>query len=458
MNNGRIIKPNKAFGTLATAASLLVIAGCGSDTPETGVAAGAGSPAVQVTGGAGGTNSAGAGGLATTAGAGGMKTTATAGTGGTSTTGAAGAAPTAGAGGTLTAGAGGATATAGSGGSATAGSGGSATAGSGGTTAMAGAANTAGAGPGQAGAPGMPVNPDDIPEPPSKLIGWAGTSDCGIDGVSGGGDQELVQVAGDELQDAIMDDAPRVILFSGETTGPVTLEGNNKTIIGIDGGHITGGLSISGGKKNTIIRNMKFSCDGGTCDSIEVSGASCIWFDHIEAFDGGDGNMDIVRGSDLITVSWSKFYYDKRNHGHRFSNLNGNKAGDTPGKIRVTFHHNWWGDKVLQRMPRVRHGRVHVFNNYYSTEVAQYFVGLSDSAKLVVENNFAEHPPSEHPVKFFNTSGTEIYLKGNVFTGVGNGEDRATGGMPWDPKSEYDYELESPEYARAAVMKYAGVK
>jgi pectate lyase len=28
------------------------------------------------------------------------------------------------------------------------------------------------------------------------------------------------------------------------------------------------------------------------------------------------------------------------------------------GKLKVTFHHNWWADGVIERMPRVRFGDV----------------------------------------------------------------------------------------------------
>jgi pectate lyase len=163
--------------------------------------------------------------------------------------------------------------------------------------------------------------------------------------------------------------------------------------------------------------------------------------------------MDIVRGSDLITVSWSRFYYVEKNHDHRLSNLNGNNASDTPGKINVTFHHNWWGPKVLQRMPRVRHGKVHVFNNYYSTEEGLYFIGLSNSANLLVENNYAEHPPTDEVVSYFDDPDScAIKLLGNHWTGA-TAQDRNAGNV-FDPP--YDYTLDSAEYARAAVMKWAG--
>jgi alpha-tubulin suppressor-like RCC1 family protein len=54
---------------------------------------------------------------------------------------------------------------------------------------------------------------------------------------------------------------------------------------------------------------------------------------------------------------------------------------------RLTFHHNWWGDNILEEMPRVRHGQVHIFNNYYSPSGNNYRIGAGWMSKLVVENN-----------------------------------------------------------------------
>ncbi len=42
-------------------------------------------------------------------------------------------------------------------------------------------------------------------------------------------------------------------------------------------------------------------------------------------------------------------------------------AATQPVAYRITFHHNWWSTNVAERMPRVRFGQVHAFNNYYGT-------------------------------------------------------------------------------------------
>ena len=76
-----------------------------------------------------------------------------------------------------------------------------------------------------------------------------------------------------------------------------------------------------------------------------MSGAQHVWFDHCDVSDGTDGNLDIVNGSDYVTISWTKFHYTPRTdptgndntgaEGHRFSNLIG--SSDTvAGRRRTT--------------------------------------------------------------------------------------------------------------------------
>ena len=74
---------------------------------------------------------------------------------------------------------------------------------------------------------------------------------------------------------------------------------------------------------------------------------------------------------------------------HRFSNLIGhhgdkeNAGGDEDWeRLKVTFHHNWWAQGVIERMPRVRFGQVHVFNNYYGAEGNNYAIGGGFQARL----------------------------------------------------------------------------
>ncbi len=112
-----------------------------------------------------------------------------------------------------------------------------------------------------------------------------------------------------------------------------------------------------------------------------------VWFDHCSIKDGTDGNLDITNNADFVTVSWTKFSYTPRTDdvgndstgasGHRYSNLVGgtdSQPDGWPGTIplNVTWHHNWWADNVVERQPRVRYGRNHLFNNFYDSSASNY--------------------------------------------------------------------------------------
>src|SRR4029077_12714759 len=121
-----------------------------------------------------------------------------------------------------------------------------------------------------------------------------------------------------------------------------------------------------------------------------TNSAHHVWIDHCSISDGSDGNLDITDGSDYITISWTKFWYSAQRTGdHQFCNLIG-AADDVSSDVdhfKVTFHHDWWADNVAERMPRVRYGQVHVFNNLYTAAGNHYCIGVGVDANLLVENN-----------------------------------------------------------------------
>ncbi len=196
--------------------------------------------------------------------------------------------------------------------------------------------------------------------------------------------------------------------------------GSNTTIVGVNGARIHGGSLILTNVSNVIVRGVEFT-DAADCfpawdptdgdagnwnslyDLVSLSGATNVWIDHNTFSDGNnhdadqpvyfgrpyqvhDGASDIIRGSDLVTVSWND-YYD-----HDKTMLIG--STDTPGvdvgKLRVTVHHNRFGN-VIQRAPRVRFGQVDVYNNAYTVtdeEDYVYSFGVGFESAIHAENNF----------------------------------------------------------------------
>lgn len=233
--------------------------------------------------------------------------------------------------------------------------------------------------------------------------------------------------------------------------------GANTTIVGAgDDAELTGMSLQVHDVENVILRNLTFSdahdCfpgwdpgDGQTgnwnseYDQIEVSGSRNVWIDH-NTFDDGDrpgaeqpeyfgrkyevhdGLLDIVRASDLVTVSWNHF------DGRDKALLLGNSDGRTTdrGYLRVTWHHNHF-DGLGQRAPRVRYGQVHVYNNLYTVrgDLYQYSLGAGFESQLYVENNlFDLRDGHGTDALLYNWGGTDVVGTGNgVMT---NGRGRIT--------------------------------
>jgi pectate lyase len=224
---------------------------------------------------------------------------------------------------------------------------------------------------------------------------------------------------------------------------------------------IKGQLSIGAGTDNVVIRNIEFqdSFDyfpvwdptdsfqydatkeisqmlGGhwnaNYDNIGLSGGMHVWIDHCTISDGDredhsfpsvfeephigvdyvvehhDGAIDIGLTSDYVTVSNNHI----KNHdkSHLIGSSDTVSTANGWGYLHVTLHDNWW-ENAGQRLPRVRLGYVHVYNNYYSGQIGYpgqyqpsdtvlrdavpnnrflYGIGIGFLAKIYSENNSFE--------------------------------------------------------------------
>lgn len=193
---------------------------------------------------------------------------------------------------------------------------------------------------------------------------------------------------------AVSDNVPRIIHVRGLlnfTSGGRPRIGSNKSILGLHkSAHITGrGLDIVNAD-NVIVRNLKIShiLDA---DCITIRNSTRVWIDHNEFFsdistgpDTYDGQVDIIRASDWITVSWNYF------HDHWKSSLVGNDANFRDidfGHLHITYHHNYWRNEGT-RGPAGRFGHQHVYNNYYQDFLYQAIHSRSDNQVLVEGNVF----------------------------------------------------------------------
>lgn len=97
-----------------------------------------------------------------------------------------------------------------------------------------------------------------------------------------------------------------------------------------------------------------------------------------------DGQVDIIRAADWITVSWNYF------HDHWKSSLVGNSDAlrdVDEGHLHVTYHHNHWRNEGT-RGPAGRFGHQHVYNNLYEDFLYQAIHSRSDNQVLVEGNVF----------------------------------------------------------------------
>ncbi len=311
----------------------------------------------------------------------------------------------------------------------------------------------------------------------NELYGWATVPGEGLKGVTGGGKAEPVVVNTlDELEALAQDDVPRVIIIDGTIRcgGYGVKVGNNKTIVGIDSdATLYGGFRIHN-SNNIIISNLNIEGtwpNSGPDDCLEIKGSHHLWLNHLNIWNSTDGNVDITLGSDYITVSWCKMWYTPDaddevapEQDHRLSCLVGSGAGDHDdtdmGKLRITYHHNWFAERLDQRMPRVMYGRVHVYNNFYSCENNSYCIGADSYASVLIENNYFKNVSNPHDFSYSPGFPASITARGNEYdntTGT-----KTTGQHHVDSSVEpfettvYDYLLHDAKDIPEIVEAYAG--
>lgn len=108
-----------------------------------------------------------------------------------------------------------------------------------------------------------------------------------------------------------------------------------------------------------------------------------------------DGLVDVTKLASLVTISSSLFF----NHDKSFligGTDTASRTAENPGVLKVTFHDNLFRD-LRQRIPRVRFGQVHVYNNLYQAGAGAsdypLLVGwtVGQAGKIYAENNVFQY-------------------------------------------------------------------
>lgn len=301
------------------------------------------------------------------------------------------------------------------------------------------------------------VTSKDLP-----MTGWAT-----VNNTTGGLGYDTVTV--DNVSDlkSFAENGNKVIFVKpGTYLGPINV-GSNVTIYGYQGAIIkqpsTGSAMKLSESKNVIIRNLEFqgvgALDEDDEDCLQINKNSTnVWIDHVYIYDGHDGNLDITNGSNYITISWTKFAYTNISSNHQFSNLIGNSDSKTSdeGKLKVTFHHTWWSDGVKERMPRVRYGQVHLYNNLFDSKNSSTCIRAGIKTDLRVENNV--FIGVNKPIDLYENDFTAVSANGNYFENTsGNTSGSGNAFTPGYTVSPTDVSTQAKAYAlRDSIQLYAG--
>lgn len=261
---------------------------------------------------------------------------------------------------------------------------------------------------------------------------------------------------------------------------------SNTSIIGMDNAKLKG-VNLVLDSDNVIIRNIQFESpydyfpswdpnDGpegnwnSQYDSISIKGGTHIWIDHSSFQDGPetvekyfgrkyehrDGLVDITNEADYITISYSTF----ENHNKTMLIGSSDSKISDEGKLHVTLHHNYFHD-VVQRLPRVRFGQVHVYNNYFASDTTNgeyayaYALGVGKNSQIYAENNVADIAGKDYTsfVKVFG--GKQLTTVNNMFNGqiIDTFNDMLT---PVDWKPELFTKIDPVNEVKENVLHNAG--
>lgn len=215
--------------------------------------------------------------------------------------------------------------------------------------------------------------------------------------------------------------------------------------------------------RNIHVRNVKKSgspiSNGGDAIGLEKN-VHNVWIDHneLEASggekDGYDSLIDMKATVQYITVSYNYLHHSGR------GGLIGSSDNDTENSY-VTFHHNRYED-IDSRLPLLRHGIAHAYNNYYKN-VAKSGMNPRIGGQIKAENNVFD--TVQNPIGTFYTHDMGFWdIRGNQFinvTWLSNNTNHPAGPNPVSTTSirvPYHYTLDDVDCVKSVVLASAGTR
>lgn len=154
--------------------------------------------------------------------------------------------------------------------------------------------------------------------------------------------------------------------------------------------------------EHVIICNLEFEGGRGhDVDGIQIKpNSKHIWIDRCTLRDYDDGLIDITRSSTDITISRCHFAQ------HDKTMLIGADPTHVDDRcIRVTIHHCLF-DGTRQRHPRVRFGKVHLYNNY-TRNWGIYAVCASVESQIYSQCNIYEAGQKKQAFVYYTEKATD---------------------------------------------------
>jgi pectate lyase len=193
-----------------------------------------------------------------------------------------------------------------------------------------------------------------------------------------------------DLAIALAETDPVRIVIHGTLTGTDVLPVASNKVIEGDAAVLDGIQLKLDQADNVTLHNVTLL--NAADNAILLSGATNVWINRCTLSDSADLLIDITKGSDNVTISYCKFSSSGTGSAGHYAILIGNEENSTldVDKLHVTIHHCVFTGKLMERMPSVRYGKVHIFNNYYNVDPTgcANCIRCRLFAELLIESNY----------------------------------------------------------------------
>ncbi|MFG2024654.1 polysaccharide lyase family 1 protein [Streptomyces sp. NPDC048825] len=282
-------------------------------------------------------------------------------------------------------------------------------------------------------------------------------------GTKGGAGGKVVTVTTQaDLERYAAAEEPYIIRVAGtikaEPFGANVVVASNKTIIGVGtaGELVQGEFNLKPGTHNVIIRNLtirdsyvegNWDCKDTDFDGIQMDTVHHVWVDHNRFSRICDGQLDVRKDSEYVTVSYNRFENNNKTFG----------IGWTENvKTQITIDHNWFSG-TKQRNPSADNcAYAHLYNNYLTAQadpgdpVWTYGNWSRGKTKMVIENSY--YKDVQHAYQADTTA--ELVQRGSILKNTSGRHD--AWGAAFDPRGFYKYELHPAAAVPALVKKFSG--